>query len=763
MIPRVTRWGITRTIAPFYHSRVKLPKHSYCPLPLLTATVHEDSPPDPAFERSISKLLKLSLERKCDCEFALHPMLLAQIRSVRDEAAYGPYVEWFSNESNSASRLFITASQDAFSYIWSPRFFSWLFPPFDITDSVVTKLIADRSRGAVIVRTTTAAAWFRELRVRSWLMFDIKGAERNFTPTAPAVDLTVFMIDPDVPAEPPQTIPLTLPANLDTFRPPRCPFVHDVWKAGLAYYPDSAFVTRILRGIKFGCSLSYHGPRLLHRMCKNPVKYTKYETELSAIIRKDEGKGFRCGPFPGTLPPLFNLICNPISGAPKRFSPDDIRMVKDMSYPHDKSSSVNDLVTEGVTRNITVRMICNLIATLGKGTLIWTFDVQSAYKQIKVIMDDWHLQGEISPVGFAWASVCDFGGRNSGHRWEEFGSAIEFMIRYHTLVSAIMRYVDDFIALIRPLIGGKPDIKRAKAVKAQVTALCSDLGVPIPEPKQKGPDTRVVGVLGWTIDTMLMELSVTDERRRMCLSMLSEWLSRSSASMHDLQSLVGLLQYLVECFRWGKAFLGHAIKLSHSRPHPLDRVRLSDSFRADMDWWVKVIREWNGISLFYEIHWVDSCALGFEVDASRKGHGAYATKGWYSCAWSTSELHAAERSKDLSMPFLEALAIAYGCATFGHAWSGKKIYCLSDCQPAEEAINARYSRDPGLRQIIRSIGRLACRFNFDLRVRHIEGLNNVRADPLSRLDVPAFLKQAPLHAASLQVRALVPPDLTFAQ
>ena len=114
------------------------------------------------------------------------------------------------------------------------------------------------------------------------------------------------------------------------------------------------------------------------------------------------------------------------------------------------------------------------------------------------------------------------------------------------------------------------------------------------------------------------------------------------------------------------------------------------------------------------------------------------------------------------MPFLEALAIAYGCATFGHAWSGKKIYCLSDCQPAEEAINARYSRDPGLRQIIRSIGRLACRFNFDLRVRHIEGLNNVRADPLSRLDVPAFLKQAPLHAASSRVRVSVPPDLTFA-
>jgi len=762
MAPRVTRWGVTKSITPFFDLKPVLPMHSYCPAPLVVARDHVDSPADPPLERVTTPPAGLSLsEWKGGCEFALHPMLLAQIRSVRDEAAYGPYVEWFSNERNSSSRLFTTRVQDAFSYVWSSSFFSWLFPPFDLAAGVAVKLVADRSRGAVIVRTANAG-WFDDLRARCWLMFTIKGAEGNLVPRAPAVDLTVFMIDDHEPRELPQCVSLSLPENVDTlFRPPKCPFVHDVWKAGLAHYPDPAFVTRVLRGIKFGCSLGYHGPRLMHRTCRNPARYEQYKSQLAAIIAKDESKGFRCGPFPGHSPPLFNLICNPISGAPKRFSPDEIRMVKDMSFPRN-GTSVNELVDEGVTRNITVRMICNLIATLGKGTLIWTFDVQSAYKQIKVIMDDWHLQGETSPAGFAWASVCDFGGRNSGHRWEEYGSAIEFMVRHHTLVSAIARYVDDFIALVRPSIDGLPDIKRAHTVRTQVIELCSILGVPIPEPKQKGPSTRVVGVLGWTFDTVLMQLSVTDERRRMCLAMLSEWLNRSSASMRELQSLVGLLQYLVECFRWGKAFLGYAIKLSHSRPHSSDRVKLSEGFRADMRWWHTIIDEWNGISLFYEVRWIDSSNLGFEVDASRKGHGAYAESGWYSHAWSESELRAAERSKDLSMPFLEALAIAYGCATFGHLWSGKKIYCLSDCQPAEAAINARYSRDAGLRQIIRSIGRLACRFNFDLRIRHIEGLKNVRADPLSRLDVPAFLDQAPLHAASLRVHALAPPDLIFA-
>ena len=116
---RVTRWGTTR-FTPFYPSRHGLPMHSYCPKPLLIARVHVDSPPDPSFERTSGLREASDLEYKSDCEFMLHPMLLAQIRSVRDEAAYGPYVEWFSNDVNSSSRLFVTRHEDAFTFLWSP-------------------------------------------------------------------------------------------------------------------------------------------------------------------------------------------------------------------------------------------------------------------------------------------------------------------------------------------------------------------------------------------------------------------------------------------------------------------------------------------------------------------------------------------------------------------------------------------------------------------------------------------------------------------
>ena len=180
-----------------------------------------------------------------------------------------------------------------------------------------------------------------------------------------------------------------------------------------------------------------------------------------------------------------------------------------------------------------------------------------------------------------------------------------------------------------------------------------------------------------------------------------------------------------------------------------------------MQWWHTAIVQWNGISVFYDDRWIESAEIGFEVDASRVGHGAWSNPDWYSAAWSPRELAAAQRNADISMPFLEALALAYACATFGHRWKGRCIVALSDCAPAVFAINKRYSRDASLCAIIRSIGLLACKFQFDLRVRHIAGVLNTRADSLSRLRIDDFVAQESVTAAHSPTPVSLPPGLTF--
>ena len=173
----------------------------------------------------------------------------------------------------------------------------------------------------------------------------------------------------------------------------------------------------------------------------------------------------------------------------------------------------------------------------------------------------------------------------------------------------------------------------------------------------------------------------------------------------SLDSLIGSLQYLTRVIPWGRAFLGRCIRKSASKTHPKHRVNLSTGFRLDIAWWLNVLPTWDGVSLFYDEIWTEP--YEFEVDASLLGHGCFYYPYFYSAPWSHRELLEARRDHRFSMPYLELLAIARACSTFGSRWAGKRILCRSDCEPASSALSKKYSKIPQLQQLIRIIGVLA--------------------------------------------------------
>jgi len=179
-------------------------------------------------------------------------------------------------------------------------------------------------------------------------------------------------------------------------------------------------------------------------------------------------------------------------------------------------------------------------------------------------------------------------------------------------------------------------------------------------------------------------------------------------------------------------------------------ISLTNGFRLDIQWWLDILPRWNGVSLFPDDEWISP--ENFEVDASLKGHGCYYNGSYYSQAWSSNEIKASRRSKRESIPYLELLAIAFACTTFGNAWRGMRILCHSDCEGAVAALNARRAYTPDMQNLLRTIGTIAIHYDFDIRARHIPGLLNVRADPLSRLDIKSFLLQVSSGKDLRQVR-----------
>lgn len=681
-------------------------------------------------------------------DWTLNPLLIAQAKSVRPEGKDRVYVDWFASPKLQICRRAKFPIDSAWNYLWSRDHWSWLAPPFAFCERVVSKFFRDSGRGTLIVPGITTAAWFSRLQSAASIAFRVHPCRDAFLPVSLGIDrstslssgLWIFIIDDaSLTSSHSITIPLAVhPDWASVFRHTPTDFKAPGWVDALSLYPDDDMVNFISDGIDWGHSLGFSGNRLEPRFCSNSFKATKFASELEAKIHKEYASGFRSGPFRAN-PPFFNILCHPRSAALKKFS-NAVRLVINMSFPYD-GSSVNTNCTPDIQHNLSLDQVGDLIIKLGPGTRLFKFDVCAAYKQIRLAMDDWHLQGEMftGPEGvtcFDFCTAANFGARSSGFIWEKYGSCFEFALRWVALLDAVVRYVDDFLAFLVVKNDGH-DSCRFEGMKARILALAASMGIKL----DKFDEGTRMPFLGVIVDTVTMRFEIPPERLSFICAEVKKWPSRKGCTKRELQGLIGHLQYLTRIIPWGRAFIHRLIRLvANSRP-PHAPVRISNGLRLDLQWWADHLPTWPGISLFFH-SW--AYLDGFEVDASEQGHGCYWHPHWYSARWEPSELSDAFIKSRLSMPYLELRAIAYACATFGRQWAGKKILCRSDCKSAVDALNNKYSRSPRMQFLIRCIGTFCLSYNFDIRAKHIPGLSNTHADMLSRLQTDKWIcDQAP--------------------
>ena len=743
---------------------LSLPSHSQCPLPLTSPRTGTPTRDDPHLHRTTPLPLERRLRPQLCDEWSLHPLLISQIKSVRPEAPSRHYIDWFSQPNNQICRFAPPRPYSAWDYQWSPSLFGWLCPPISFLDAVCAKVIRDASQGILILPASYTNSNLTAILSRSHIIFDIPWQSRTIISDGPKPLPTDFraLIFDNCSVSPTRQQHFTIqvhPDWKDSYNRCKSPFVSKEWLAALHRYPGAQFVNRLCDGIDWGRSFSFTGDRTKPVFCHNRFKALIYHKELDTKIEQEREQGFRFGPFrcpEGTPPPLFNLKCHPRSAAIKKFS-HKIRLVVDMSSPYD-GTSVNAVCPDIELHYVKLDNAASVLKKLGQGTLLLKFDVTAAYKQIRLIIDDWCLQGEMykrnGVTCFDISTAANFGAKSSGFLWEEYGSALEFVLRWSVPMDAIMRYVDDYLVMIRPH-AHLTSTERLTVAQTQIITMAKRLGVTL----DKFDSGTCLEFLGITIDTDAMCFRVPQQKKTHILAELAQWSTKSSCRKRELDSLIGYLQFITRVIPWGRAFLGRCIRISCSKTHPNHHIRLNNEFRLDVKWWQSVLPTWSGISFFYDDDWLEPPE--FEVDASLLGHGCYNFPHYYSEPWSPSELAEAARDRRESMPFLELLAIAKACATFCHDWSGKRVLCRSDCEPASFALTNKYSRVPQMQRLIRVIGVLALHSNFDIRVKHITTLHNIRADPLSRLDIPSFAQVEPRFSKLSRIQPAPLPSTIF--
>ena len=504
---------------------------------------------------------------------------------------------------------------------------------------------------------------------------------------------------------------------------------HHLYQA-LISHPDQVFVTQLIHNLEHGCAIGYSGPQFSH-CCNNLSSAFQQPSVLDNTLASECSAGRILGPFQS--PPLPNLRCSGLGMIPKHDG--GWRTIYHLSAPH--GSSINDYI-DPEQYSLSYCSVDNAFAivnTLGKGALMAKIDLKNAFRLIPVRPEDWNLLGICWNRQYYIDTCLPFGLCSAPFLFNQLSTAIHWILQHRYQVRHLLHYLDDFFS------AGSPDSEECSNNLKTMLSLCEHINAPVKSSKIEGPSTRL-SFLGIIIDTAEMQASISEDRKQDLLSLLLSFKSRHKCTKQQLLSLIGKLSFACKVIPAGRIFLRRLIDLSCTVSRLHHHIRLNQQARLDIEWWLTFLPSWNGTSYILETEWSTSTSMSLYTDAaSLVGFGAYWCDRWIQARWSALE-------ENMNIVWKELFAITTAVNTWGHHWARKKVLFHCDNQAVVDIWKTGTTKSADIMALVRMLYFCAAKYNINVIITHIAGVNNAIADALSRFQVTRFRQLAP-HAAPL--------------
>ena len=261
--------------------------------------------------------------------------------------------------------------------------------------------------------------------------------------------------------------------------------------------------------------------------------------------------------------------------------------------------------------------------------------------------------------------------------------------------------------------------------------------------------TTTMEFLGIELDTIKMELRISDVRLCEIMTELQCWKHRTVCKKCELLSIIGKLIFISRVVRAGRTFVRRMIDLAKTVKHLHYRVKLNAVMKADIEWWITYLPTWNGVSFMYDMNWSNSYDLQLWTDASDIAIG-----GYFNGSWFMQTLTASARSFPIA--WRELLAVVVALSTWGHRLQGKRVRFYIDNSAIVQVINKGCSRNSDLMTLVRWLFFIAAGHGFEFHAEYLPSTDNAIADALSRADLSRFRRLAPNAETLPSITGFVP-------
>ena len=512
------------------------------------------------------------------------------------------------------------------------------------------------------------------------------------------------------------------------------------WRGYLQDYHDHGLVDYLA----YGWPVNFNRASPLCSTYVNHATARAFTTDVGTYIQMELGFGAMAGPF--DEPPVPFLHVSPLMTRPKKDS-DLRRVITDLSWP--PGASINDGIVwdhyiDGPTtiKLPTVEFMENRLMELGRGAYMYKSDLARGYRQLRVDPLDWPLLG-LRYEGKYYVDICPpFGLRTSALFMQRTSEAITYI--HGTLGYRSRPYLDDF---------GGAERTREEADDAlnALQGVMHDLGV-VEAPHKVCRPAQVMVWLGISYDSREMTMTIPEAKMGEIAEILREWEGRRRATQRQMQSLLGLLQFVASVSPPARVFTNRMLQCLRECPRRGSET-LSLGFRKDLRFFIDMWPDYNGIRLL-EKHDVE-CQADLELDACLTGCGAYSGAQFYAEEFP-------EWLKDQNRPIadLELLNVVVALKTWATRWARQRVHVACDNTTACLAIQTGRSRCDFVQGCIRELFLVCSIHDIQLRAEHRPGAQMQRADALSRAHLGRQFRDRIASDSALvrAVRVRIPED-----
>ena len=262
---------------------------------------------------------------------------------------------------------------------------------------------------------------------------------------------------------------------------------------------------------------------------------------------------------------------------------------------------------------------------------------------------------------YYYDKVLPFGLRSAPFIFNQLSDATEWILACDLPISHADKILDDFL-IMEPMSLEPPYDQAARVSLKAMLLTFQALGIPLAPGKTIGP-SQVLEFWGIELDSNTMDDRLPKDKVEKVRKELDAWLNRKSATLQELQSLIGLLNFGCKVVPPGRPFLQRMIILTRGVKQSHHHIKLNEGFHKDVKMWQKFIDNWNGKNLLLNPLWEPSNTLQLFADAATtEGYGGIFKTSWFLGRWAPGRQVG---QGGINIDWQELFAIVVDCTIWG--------------------------------------------------------------------------------------------------